>query len=210
VHIRSDSFRPYDFLDAALAFGKHDPASNIALAGNRNPHLGWSGVPDNTRSFVVLCFDVDGPTDGTDVNQTDRSVPLDLPRADFFHWVAADLPANLREIAEGAHSEGITPRGKAAGATPSGGLQGINDYTSWFASDADMAGDYGGYDGPCPPFNDERVHGYHFAVYALDVESLGLSGAFTGPDVRAAMAAHILASAEIVGLYAINPAATPR
>jgi hypothetical protein len=40
--------------------------------------------------------------------------------------------------------------------------QGVNDYTGWFANDPDMAGEYYGYDGPCPPWNDERVHTYVF------------------------------------------------
>jgi len=205
MHIRSDSFTPYQTLDKRLAFGTRDPDTHVTLSDNKNPHLAWSGVPDGTRSLVLLCFDADVPTSGEDVNQEGRTVPLDLPRADFFHWVTCDLPAGLREIAEGAHSSGVTARGKAPGATPDGGLQGINDYTSWFGGDPDMAGDYGGYDGPCPPWNDERVHGYHFAIYALDVESLGLTGSFTGADVRAAMEGHILDSAEIVGLYAIHP-----
>jgi hypothetical protein len=154
-----------------------------------------------------LCFDVDGPTSGEDVNQEGRTVPIDLPRADFFHWVMCDLPADLTQIVAASHCDGVTVGGKAPGVTPSGGLQGINDYTSWFSGDDDMRGDYGGYDGPCPPWNDERVHGYHFAVYALDVSTLGLSGSFNGGHVRAAMAGHVLASAEIVGLYAINPSA---
>jgi len=205
MHLRSDSFKPYDRLDTRLAFGEHHPETNISLAGNRNPHLAWSGVPEGTKSLVLLCWDPDVPTVGDDVNQTDRTVPLDLLRADFFHWVTCDLPAGLSEIAEGSHSESVTARGKAPGPTVQGGLQGINDYTNWFAGDADMAGDYAGYDGPCPPFNDERVHGYRFAVYALDTETLGLSGSFTGADVRAAMAGHVLDSAMIVGLYAINP-----
>ena len=132
-------------------------------------------------------------------------MPLDLPRVEFHHWVVADLPASVTEIAEGSHSSGITPKGKAPGPTPDGGVQGINDYTSWFAGDPDMGGDYGGFDGPCPPWNDERVHAYRFVVYALDVESLGLSGSFTGGQLREAIAGHVLASAELTGLYTLNP-----
>jgi Raf kinase inhibitor-like YbhB/YbcL family protein len=69
----------------------------------------------------------------------------------------------------------------------------------------DMAGQYGGYDGPCPPWNDERAHRYTFKVYALDVPSLNLSGAFTGPEAEAAMQGHVLAEGEAVGLYTLNP-----
>ena len=52
---------------------------------------------------------------------------------------------------------------------PRGARQGINDYTGWFAGDKDMAGNYFGYDGPCPPWNDEIPHRYVFTLYALDV-----------------------------------------
>ena len=74
-----------------------------------------------------------------------------------------------------------------------------------------MAGTYGGYDGPCPPWNDELVHHYTFTVHALDVASLGLSGDFGLAEVRTAMEGHVLASASVTGTYTLNPAlgATP-
>jgi Raf kinase inhibitor-like YbhB/YbcL family protein len=207
MHLRSDSFKPYDFLDARFAFGKHDPESHFTFAGNENPHLAWSGAPDGTRSFALICYDPDVPSRGDDVNQAGRSVPLDLPRVDFFHWVVVDLPATLEHIAAGSHASGVTAKGKAPGATPDGGLQGKNDYTGWFAGNPEMGGLYAGYDGPAPPWNDERVHGYRFCLYALDVETLGLGGEFDGAAVRAAMTGHVLAKAELIALYAINPQA---
>jgi phosphatidylethanolamine-binding protein (PEBP) family uncharacterized protein len=70
-----------------------------------------------------------------------------------------------------------------------------------------MSGDYGGYDGPWPPFNDERVHRYVFTVYALDVASLGLPARFTGPDALKAMQGHILAHTSITATYSLNPQA---
>ena len=87
------------------------------------------------------------------------------------------------------------------------GVQGVNDYTSWFAGDETMGGDYGGYDGPFPPWNDQRLHHYVFTVWAVDVESLGLSGSFNGQAVREALAGRVLGVAQITGSYAINPAA---
>ncbi|PKN54599.1 MAG: YbhB/YbcL family Raf kinase inhibitor-like protein [Deltaproteobacteria bacterium HGW-Deltaproteobacteria-14] len=207
MHLRSDSFTPYARLATKLAFGKHDPVSHFAFAGNENPHLAWSGAPAATRSFALICYDPDVPSRGDDVNQEGRTVPLDLPRVDFFHWVVANLPATVTELAAGSHAAGVTPRGKALGATPSGGVHGLNDYTGWFAGNPDMEGLYAGYDGPAPPWNDARVHGYRFCVYALDVAALDLPERFTGHDLRAAMAGHVLDSAELVGLYAINPAA---
>lgn len=205
MHLRSDSFAPYDRMDPRLAFGKHDPESHFTFAGNRNPHLGWSGVPEGTKSFALICVDHDVPSVGDDVNQEGKSVSVDLPRVKFYHWVLVDLPASLRSIAEGSHSDGVTVKGKPVGPSASGGLQGVNNYTDWFAGNDDMGGTYAGYDGCGPPWNDERLHGYRFKLYALDVASLGLSGAFTGPDVEAAFAGHVLAEAELIGLYAINP-----
>lgn len=86
------------------------------------------------------------------------------------------------------------------------GLRGINTYTDWFGSDPDMGGDYGGYDGPCPPWNDEIIHHYHFTVYALDVPSLGLTGRFGGAEALAQIGKHVLARGEWLGTYTLNPA----
>ena len=43
-------------------------------------------------------------------------------------------------------------------------------------------------------------------VFALDTDSLGLSGPFTGQDARKAMDGHVLAEAGVVGTYSLNPA----
>jgi hypothetical protein len=49
------------------------------------------------------------------------------------------------------------------------------------------------------------MHHYHFEVYALDVESLGLSGEFEGDAVREAMKGHVLDSARVTGTYTLSP-----
>jgi hypothetical protein len=69
-----------------------------------------------------------------------------------------------------------------------------------------MKGQYFGYDGPCPPWNDEIVHHYHFTVYALNVASLNLPAGFAAADAMAAMNGVVLAKGDVVGLYAQNPA----
>jgi Raf kinase inhibitor-like YbhB/YbcL family protein len=136
----------------------------------------------------------------------DRVVPKSLPRIDFFHWVLVDLPAAVVGVNVGEFSSSVTPRGKPGPQAPHGARQGINDYTGWFAADKDMAGDYHGYDGPCPPWNDEIPHRYVFTVYALDVERLTLPQRFGGNEVRKAVQGHVLAQASITGRYTLNPA----
>lgn len=186
-------------LDPRLAAGTPDGFSD-----NRNPQLAWTDVPAGTASFVVLCVDPDVPTVPSTVNRTDCTVPVDQPRCDFIHWIMVDVPASVREIAEGSCSDGFQAKGKQAPAGPAGARQGVNDYTGWFAGNPDMAGDYLGYDGPYPPFNDERVHRYFFRVFALDVASLDLPQRFTAADAHRAMHGHVLAEASLHGTYTLK------
>jgi len=150
--------------------------------------------------------DTDVPTRPDDVNKAGRVVPAGLPRTDFHHWVMVDIPPTVQEIGAGACSDGIVARGKRTPAGPAGARQGLNDYTSWFAGDADMGGEYFGYDGPCPPWNDELLHHYHFVLYATDLDRCPVDGAFTAAEVRAAIAGHVLAEAKLTGTYSLNPA----
>ncbi|HET8934631.1 MAG TPA: YbhB/YbcL family Raf kinase inhibitor-like protein [Polyangiales bacterium] len=188
-------------LPAANAMGI--PAAGGAQPGaNRSPHLKWSGAPAGTKSFAVVCVDRDVPTKPDDVNKPDRTVPYDLPRTEFVHWLLVDVPASTTELKEAQDAEGMTPRGKAPGKVAHG-LRGLNDYTGWFKGDENLEGQWAGYDGPWPPFNDERLHHYTFSVYALDVATLGVSGAFTLADARKAMQGHVLAEAKLTVSYAI-------
>ena len=205
MKLSSQSFVDGARIPGEFAFCVIDPKSHVTLSANRNPHLAWRDVPAGTRSFAVICHDVDVPSRGDDVNQEGREVPASLPRVDFFHWVLVDIPSTMNEIAAGSFSSAVTPRGKAGPAAPHGTRQGINDYTGWFAGDRDMAGDYYGYDGPSPPWNDAILHHYMFTVYALDVPRLDVEGRFTGTDVRTAMQGHTLAHAAITGVYTLNP-----
>jgi len=206
MQLMSSSFGHGQRIPPEYAFGVPDPIDHLRLGANRNPHLRWSGAPSTTRSLVLVCVDTDVPTRGDDVNQAGRVVPASLPRTDFYHWLMVDIPPTVHEIAAGACSDGIVARGKRTPAGPAGARQGLNDYTSWFAGDADMGGDYLGYDGPCPPWNDELLHHYHFVLYATDLERCPVDGAFTPAALRAAIADHVLAEARLTGTYSLNPA----
>jgi len=210
MQLTSQSFSNQQFIPSRYAFGKIDPASHITLADNLNPHLAWEFVPHGTQSLVLMCHDPDVPAQPDDVNQQGRTVAHDAPRTDFYHWVLVDIQADVREIAEGAYCRGITPRGKGGPLAANGTRQGINDYTGWFANDRDMSGDYFGYDGPCPPWNDARVHRYLFTVYALNLPRLPLEGTFGGAEVMQAIQGHVIALGQLTGLYTLNPALNPK
>lgn len=205
MQLNSKSFDDGAVIPGEFAFAVMDPRTHVSLSNNRNPHLAWSDAPAVTKSFAVICHDPDVPSRGDDVNQEGREVPASLPRVDFFHWLLLDVPPATREIAAGSHSDGVVSRGKPGPGAPGGVRHGINDYTGWFASDPNMKGNYYGYDGPCPPWNDSIVHHYVFTVYALDVPRLEVRGELTGANVRAALAGHVIAQAHLTGTYTLNP-----
>jgi Raf kinase inhibitor-like YbhB/YbcL family protein len=68
---------------------------------------------------------------------------------------------------------------------PQGTLQGTNDFKKQR------------YGGPCPP---SGTHRYFFKLYALDA-SLPLKAGATKAQLEEAMKGHVLAQAELVGLY---------
>ena len=183
-------------------------AEGATFADNVSPHLAWSDLPDGTRSLALICHDFDVPSKGDDVNQAGREVPADLPRVDFFHWLLVDLPPSASSIAAGAFSQGFTVRGKPGPAVEVAGFamarHGINDYTGWFAGNAEMAGDYYGYDGPFPPWNDSLIHHYVFTLYALDVARAPIEGRFAGAALRQAIYPHVLGAATHSGTYTLN------
>lgn len=204
MELTSPNFKDGERIPGVYCFGVPDPDEHIALAANRNPALEWSGVPEGTRSFALLCIDPDVPSVGDDVNQEGREVPADLPRVDFSHWVMVDIPGDARAIDEAEYCDGVTAGGKPG--LSHGPREGVNDYTGWFSGDPDMGGVYKGYDGPCPPWNDSIVHHYVFTLHALDVDSLPVTGDFTAQDVKEAMEGHVLAEASLTGTYSLNPA----
>ncbi len=205
MQLTSSSFSDGAPIPGEFAFCVPHPDDRATFAPNRNPHLAWANAPEGTRSFALVCYDPDVSTQPDDVNQPDREVPHDLPRADFFHWVVADLPSDLDEIEAGVFADGVVAHGQRVAQGPFGSRQGRNDYTGWFNGDPDMEGDYYGYDGPCPPWNDSLVHHYVFTLYALDVSSLDLAEGFTGPELREAIEGHVLEQARWTGVYTLNP-----
>ena len=204
MKLTSESFTDMGEIPGRCAFAVPDARTHVRLSDNRNPQLAWSGLPAGTRSLALVCHDYDVPSKPDDVNKDGRQIPATLPRVDFFHWLLVDLKPFEKPIAEGEFSNGVTARGKPGPQAPRGARQGLNDYTSWFASDAEMKGDYYGYDGPCPPWNDTIVHHYVFTLYALDIEKCPLPDGFRGATLLSAIKGHILDNARITGVYTLN------
>ena len=95
------------------------------------------------------------------------------PRMTWVHWVLYNIPSSTGALAEGIQ---ILPKGT---------LEGLNDWKQT------------GYRGPCPPIGRHR---YFHKLYALDTVLPDLKMP-TKAKLEKAMEGHILAKAELVGLY---------
>ena len=205
MKIHSRTFRDGGVIPGRCGFCVMSPTGHVRLSQNRNPHLAWSGAPAGTRSFVLTMIDSEAPTLADDVNKAGREVRSNLPRGEFVHWLMVDIPPSVTAIGEGHCASSVTVKGKALPAGPQGTRQGQNDYTGWFKGDALMEGRYLGYDGPCPPWNDARVHRYTFTIHATDLGRAPVEAEFTLDQLRRALSGHVLASASISGRYSLNP-----
>jgi Raf kinase inhibitor-like YbhB/YbcL family protein len=160
--------------------------------GNVSPAISWSGAPAKTKSYVLIVVDKDVPATFDTANKEGQTIPENFPRQNFYHWVLVDIPTSVQGLLAGKNSNRVIQGGKLAEGTEYG-VNGVNGYG------------FGGYDGPCPPWNDERLHHYHFIVYALDIPSLALPNPVKPVLAESAMSGHILAQAEVVGTYTNNP-----
>jgi hypothetical protein len=100
----------------------------------------------------------------------------DAPVGTWVHWVLFNLPAGARALPEAVPSDADLS---------DGGRHGNN---SWRRL---------GYGGPCPP---SATHRYFFKLYALDT-ALDLAAGASKKELLGAMEGHVLAQAELMGVY---------
>ncbi len=100
----------------------------------------------------------------------------DAPVGTWVHWVLFNLPADARSLPERVPPDAELPDGSRHG------------QNSWRRL---------GYGGPCPP---SGTHRYFFKLYALDT-SLQLGPGADKKQVLEAMEGHVLAEAELMGVY---------
>ena len=134
------------------------PAKLSCDGANLSPDIRLPTPPTGTRSFALVMMDPDAP-------------------APFTHWLAYGIPADTRELPEGASTSSQRLQHAA---------EGINSFGRI------------GYGGPCPPSG--TTHHYVFHIYALDNVPALPSGATT-QQVNAALQGHVLAEGRLTGLY---------
>ena len=129
--------------------------------GNKSPQLSWSGAPDGTKSFAITCYDPDAPTG-----------------SGFWHWVVANIPADVTSLELGASGSGM----------PAGALETRTDVGK------------SGYAGPCPP-EGHGPHHYIFTVFAVKEESLPVEADTSAAVVGFQLHFATLEKATLTGLY---------
>ncbi len=164
---------PLHISSTAFEANSEIPVQYTCEGQNLSPPFQWSGAPAETQSLALLVADPDSQPPG------------------FVHWVIYNLRPTTTSL----------PEGVPAGPTlPDGTLQGTNDFALYvgegetFPSGAPIK--LVGYDGPCPP----NQHRYVFTLYALDT-LLDVPAGATMDEVLEAVEGHVLAQAELVGLF---------
>jgi Raf kinase inhibitor-like YbhB/YbcL family protein len=124
---------------------------------------------------------------GTPVGTKEFAIVCDDPDAPspqpWVHWLVYKIPAQVNALPENM------PIGSRV-ETPTTAFQGRNSWSS---------GRTIGYRGPAPPPR-HGVHHYHFKLYALATE-LNVNPGIDKHALLQAMEGHVLAEAELVGLY---------
>lgn len=100
----------------------------------------------------------------------------DAPGGTWVHWTLWNIPPDTKEIPGNIQPAGVIKVGASEGTTSFGGI---------------------GWGGPCPPTG---VHRYFFKLAALDT-TLNLPASTKAEIVAEAILPHILAQAELIGLY---------
>jgi Raf kinase inhibitor-like YbhB/YbcL family protein len=206
LKIKVDSIKNGGTIPTKYSFCMPAAQGHAGAGPNLSPPISWSKGPKGTQSYAVVLNDTDSPKTNRDkMNKEGMTVPTTTERQTFFHWVLVDIPSKVTSLKEGADSTARVAHGKPA--TSAGvGVRGLNMFTMVFAASEAMKGDYYGYDGPCPPWNDDNLHHYHFIVYALSVKTLGLPAGFDGPAAMEAMKGKILAEGKLDATFSTNPA----
>ena len=125
--------------------------------------------------------DVSPGLEWSDVPDSTRSFTIiaddpDAPVGTWIHWVFYNISGETRTLPEAVPPDANLPDGSRQGKNSWGRL---------------------GYGGPCPPGG---THRYFFKLYALDTV-LELPSGVSKDDLLKAMKGHILAEAELMGLY---------
>jgi Raf kinase inhibitor-like YbhB/YbcL family protein len=166
---------------------------------NLSPHLLWGNAPEGTKTFALLCVDIDVPTDFTYANKAGVFIEATQERKNFIHWMVGNIPQNINELPKGfMNRDSISTDLTSLNLNHNDLVLGLTDYNSRFGNKAI------GYWGPCGPTNDLRLHRYIFKIYALSTERLSLEPGYNYDDFKVEVEKSLIATTNVTGLYSRN------
>jgi Raf kinase inhibitor-like YbhB/YbcL family protein len=145
----------FQLTSTAFHAGQTIPKRHTGDGDDLSPPLKWTDPPAGTKSLALICDDPDAP------------------RGTWTHWIALNIPADWRELAEGVQF-------------PSEVIQTTTDFGT------------PGYGGPAPPPG--MPHRYFFRLYALN-RPVDLDADASIKQVHAAIQANAIGMAELMGMY---------
>lgn len=148
---------------------------------NISPPFAWKDAPGGTKSFALTCVDPDVPLEAEWFPYRDQLKVGMLPGDLFIHWIVCDIPASVTSIAEGASPDKL----------PSGAKDLATSYTPFGLN---------GYGGSAPP-QGHKAHRYIFTLYALGVDTLGLTPDNNYIDLTNAIKGKVLATASLTAYF---------
>ena len=163
----------FDVTSTTVAHGQRLPGAQMSglfgVPGGQDvsPHLSWTGAPEGTLGYAVTIYDPDAPT-----------------MSGFWHWVVANIPADVTSLPENA------------GASDGSGLP---------AGAFQLRNDAGGaqFIGAAPP-DGHGEHRYFITVHALDTADIGVSADSSPALLGFTISSHILARATLIATAQIG------
>jgi Raf kinase inhibitor-like YbhB/YbcL family protein len=160
-------------------FNNSKPSQNKGSKASTNMKIKCSAFSNNGK--IPSKYTCDGenmnpPLSFSDIPNNSKSLLLivddpDAPAGIWTHWILFNIPPDTKEVPENS--------------VPSGAIQGVTSFSTK------------GYGGPCPP---SGTHHYYFKLFALDI-TLDLPESSKAKDIEEVVVGHILAQAQLIGLY---------
>jgi len=96
---KGNALMPFTLESKSFTQGGEIPTRFTCEGDNISPALTWSGVPQNTKSLVLMVTDPDAPDPAA-------------PKMTWIHWLLYNIPPSITELSENFHPDKTIKEGK--------------------------------------------------------------------------------------------------
>lgn len=101
IFINGEDKMSFKITSSAFNDGEMIPSKFTCDGENISPPLGWSDIPEGTKSLALINDDPDAPI------------------GDWVHWIVFNIPPEIKELKEAASNKKLLPKGA---------IEGLNDW----------------------------------------------------------------------------------